>query len=101
MCGADGQCLCLHNGWRRGSDDDSSRSTSSSVFDFNGDGLAEVAYNDECYMMIFDGRNGEMYFEEDSRSRTAFENPVVADVDNDGKRRSDFGAQHRVEQPLR
>lgn len=45
-CGAAGECICLHNGWQRGSDDDSSKSTSSSVFDFNGDGIAEVIDND-------------------------------------------------------
>ena len=41
------QCVCLHNGWQRQTEDDSSRVTSSSVFDFNGDGAAEVAYGDE------------------------------------------------------
>ena len=79
-----GQCVCLHNGWRRDSDDDSSRATSSSVFDFNGDGAAEVLYNDECDFRVYDGTNGEIYFFAMSRSRTGIENPVVADVDNDG-----------------
>ncbi|MFK7986074.1 MAG: FG-GAP-like repeat-containing protein [Sandaracinaceae bacterium] len=79
-----GQCVCLHNGWRRSSDDDSSRATSSSVFDFNGDGAAEVLYNDECDFRVFDGTSGEVLFSEVSRSRTGIENPVVADVDNDG-----------------
>src|SRR5690606_15829423 len=41
-------CVCLHNGWFRDTDDNSSRATSSSVFDFNGDGAAEALYNDEC-----------------------------------------------------
>ncbi len=50
-----GECVCLHNGWKRATEDDSSRATSSSVFDFNGDGAAEVVYNDECYFRIYDG----------------------------------------------
>lgn len=77
-------CVCLHNGWKRDSDDDSSRATSSSVFDFNGDGAAEVIYNDECDFRVYDGVSGEEYFTQVSRSRTLLENPVVADVDNDG-----------------
>ncbi len=79
-----GQCVCLHNGWLRTSEDDSSRVTSSSVFDFNGDGAAEVAYGDECYFRIYDGSTGEVYLAFPSVSRTVLENPVVADIDNDG-----------------
>lgn len=79
-----GTCVCLHNQWMRNSDDDSSRATSSSIFDFNGDGAAEVLYNDECNFRIYDGVSGRVLFSEISRSRTFTENPVVADVDNDG-----------------
>ena len=85
VCNAQaGTCVCLHNGWTRDSDDNSSRATSSSVFDFNGDGAAEVLYNDECNFRIYDGVGGSVLFSEVSRSRTFTENPVVADVDNDG-----------------
>jgi hypothetical protein len=77
-------CVCLHNGWKRLTEDDSSRVTSSSVFDFNGDGAAEVAYGDECYFRIYDGATGGVYLALPSVSRTILENPVVADVDNDG-----------------
>ena len=85
MCNATiGHCVCLHNGWKRDSDDDSSRATSSSVFDFNGDGAAEVLYNDECEFRVYEGQSGEVLFAAMSRSRTGIENPVVADVDNDG-----------------
>jgi hypothetical protein len=79
-----GQCVCLHNGWRRQTEDDSSRVTGSSVFDFNGDGAAEVIYNDECRFRIYDGLTGHVYFNEPSESRTRIEYPIVADVDNDG-----------------
>ena len=79
-----GRCSCYHNGWQRDSDDDSSRATSSSVFDFNGDGAAEAIYNDECEFRVYGGGTGEILYSELSRSRTGVENPVVADVDNDG-----------------
>lgn len=79
-----GNCVCLHSGWRRDTEDDSSRVSSSSVFDFNGDGAAEVVYNDECYFRIYDGATGAPYLAIPSLSRTIIENPVVADVDNDG-----------------
>jgi hypothetical protein len=77
-------CVCLHNGWARRTEDDSSRATSSSVFDFNGDGAAEVVYNDQCYFRVYGGATGSVFFAEPSLSRTVIENPVVADVDNDG-----------------
>ncbi|MFO0659142.1 MAG: CARDB domain-containing protein [Polyangiaceae bacterium] len=79
-----GECACLHNGWSRKTEDDSSRVTGSSVFDFNGDGAAEVIYNDECWFRIYNGQNGDVYTKEHSPSRTRIEYPVVADVDNDG-----------------
>ena len=79
-----GQCVCLHNGWMRVTEDDSSQVTSSSVFDFNGDGAAEVVYNDECYFRIYDGRTSEVLSKNHSPSRTRIENPAIADVDNDG-----------------
>ncbi len=78
------QCVCLHNGWKRLTEDDSSRVTGSSVFDFNGDGGAEVIYNDECFFRIYDGLTASVLFKEPSESRTRIEYPVVADVDNDG-----------------
>jgi hypothetical protein len=79
-----GACTCLHNGWQRITEDNSSQVTSSSVFDFNGDGAAEVIYNDECFFRVYDGRSSEVLFKNNSPSRTRIENPVVADVDNDG-----------------
>jgi hypothetical protein len=79
-----GACVCLHNGWTRRTEDDSSQVTGSSVFDFNGDGGAEVVYNDECYFRVYNGLDGAVLFREPSESRTRTENPVIADVDNDG-----------------
>ena len=79
-----GQCVCLHNAWARITEDDSSRVTGSTVFDFNGDGAAEIVYNDECFFRIYDGLTGAVLFKHNSPSRTRIENAVVADVDNDG-----------------
>ncbi|MRG90559.1 hypothetical protein GF068_01260 [Polyangium spumosum] len=81
---AKGSCVCLHNGWMRVTEDNSSRVTASSVFDFNGDGAAETIYNDECWFRIYDGATSAVLFKEHSPSRTRTENPVIADVDNDG-----------------
>lgn len=78
------QCICLHNGWQRRTEDDSSQVTGSSVFDFNGDGAAEVVYNDECRFRIYDGMDGTVHMSEPSESRTRIEYPIIADVDNDG-----------------
>jgi hypothetical protein len=78
------QCVCLHNGWKRSTEDNSSRVTGSTLFDFNGDGAAEVIYNDECWFRIYDGTSGRVLLKEPSESRTRIEYPVVADVDNDG-----------------
>lgn len=81
---ASGQCVCLHNGWVRDTQDSSSQVTGSSVFDFNGDGTAEVVYNDECFFRVYNGLNGQVYSRIPSESRTRIEYPIVADVDNDG-----------------
>lgn len=77
-------CVCLQNGWLQRSQDASSKVTGSSVFDFNGDGAAEVIYNDECRFRVYDGTSGDVLIEEWSESRTRIEYPIVADVDRDG-----------------
>jgi len=81
---AGGRCVCLHNGWQRATEDDSSKVTGSTLFDFNGDGASEVIYNDECFFRIYDGSTGQTLFKDPSESRTRIEHPIVADVDNDG-----------------
>lgn len=89
-----GQCICLHNSWIRQTEDDSSELTGSSVFDFNGDGAAEVVYNDECEFRVYDGLNGNVLFNEFSESRTRIEYPLVADIDNDGNAEIVFGTSN-------
>jgi hypothetical protein len=70
--------------WKVVNNDESSRVTGSSVFDFDGDGSAEVVYNDETHFRIFRGVDGEILFEWVNYSHTRLEYPVIADVDNDG-----------------
>jgi hypothetical protein len=53
------------------------------VFDFQGDGSAEVVYGDECYFRIYSGKDGTVLFQEPSSSATIHEYPVIADVDGD------------------
>jgi hypothetical protein len=72
--------------WMVENDDCSSRATGSSVFDFEGDGSAEVVYADETTFRIFNGSDGTILYEDDSHSsNTRLEMPIVVDVDNDGK----------------
>jgi hypothetical protein len=78
--------------WTSPTEDASSSSTGSSVFDFNGDGRAEVIYNDQFYFRVYDGTTGTVLFEERNSSRTRTENPVIADVDADGDAEIVFSA---------
>lgn len=70
--------------WLRPTQDCSSAQTGSSVFDFDGDGQAEVVYADETTLHIYAGSTGEPVFETCSTNGTLWEYPLVADVDNDG-----------------
>lgn len=79
---------CRSNGvrWAVPNQDCSSRATGSSVFDFDGDGAAEVVYADETTFRIFAGVDGTILYEDSSHtSNTRMEMPIVVDVDNDGK----------------
>jgi len=70
--------------WKVANFDCSSRVTGSSVFDFDGDGRAEVLYEDEQAFRAFDGRTGAVRFAIANHSHTRLEMPIIADVDNDG-----------------
>ncbi|GEM_PF-581668 len=70
--------------WERWSQDASSGVTGSSLFDFDGDGKAEVVYADECFTRIYDGKTGKVLFSSKRSSGTSYEAPVVADIDDDG-----------------
>jgi hypothetical protein len=70
--------------WWQPTQDLSSNATGSAVFDFQGDGAAEVVYADECAMRAYSGVDGAVYLELPSTTGTIHEYPVVVDVDADG-----------------
>ncbi|MGB0680384.1 MAG: FG-GAP-like repeat-containing protein [Polyangiales bacterium] len=70
--------------WSKTTQDNSSNATGSSVFDFEGDGIAEVVYGDECFMRVYRGSDGEILLQIPSTSATIHEYPLVVDVDADG-----------------
>ncbi len=70
--------------WSQPTQDFSSNTTGSSVFDFEGDGAAEVVYADECYMRVYRGTDGTVLLAVPNTSSTIHEYPLVADVDADG-----------------
>jgi hypothetical protein len=70
--------------WWQTNHDNSSSLTGSSVFDFEGDGKAEVIYNDECFLWVYDGQTGDILYTTNTQSFTATEASIVADVDGDG-----------------
>jgi hypothetical protein len=78
------QCAATGIRWRVANNDCSSRVTGSSVFDFDGDGKAEVVYADETAFRVFDGQTGAIRLDVANHSHTRLEMPIVADVDNDG-----------------
>ncbi len=78
--------------WSQSSQDLSSSRTGSSVFDFNGDGQAEVVYGDECFVRVYQGTDGTVLFSQARFSSTWTEYPIVADVDADGSAEIVMGA---------
>lgn len=76
---ADGSVL-----WSHVSQDFSSQMTGSTVFDFDGNGSAEVLYADEIRIRAFKGATGNVLWEIPNSSGTAIEYPLVVDVDGDG-----------------
>jgi hypothetical protein len=84
--GATGECASSGTDgvlWTRAVRDFSSGINGSSVFDFEGDGRAEVVYADECYLRVFDGRSGDVVWSAPRSSGTWIEAPIVADADGD------------------
>jgi len=72
--------------WFKTTHDCSSAVTGSAVFDFNGDGQAEVVYSDEYHLWMYDGVTGDNLIPSTCNTTgTLWEYPVVADVDNDGE----------------
>ncbi len=69
--------------WSQPSQDQSSNTTGSSVFDFDADGAAEAVYADECFLRIYDGATGTVLYSAARSSGTTYENPVIVDADGD------------------
>ncbi|MDP6934112.1 MAG: FG-GAP-like repeat-containing protein, partial [Myxococcota bacterium] len=70
--------------WSNPVEDHSSSVTGSSVFDFEGDGAAEVVYADEYTLWVFEGATGAVLVEQTGHaSGTLYEYPLIADVDRD------------------
>ena len=74
----------MTNLWITQTTDCSSAQTGSAVFDFDGNGSAEVVYSDEQHLRIYRGTDGMVLWETCNTTGTLFEYPVIADVDNDG-----------------
>jgi hypothetical protein len=72
--------------WSNAVNDYSSGFTGSAVFDFEGDGVAEVVYADENDVWVYDGATGAVKMQETRHSSTTCsEYPIVADIDQDGQ----------------
>jgi hypothetical protein len=71
--------------WKSPTKDASSAQTGSSVFDFDADGKAEVVYSDECYLRVYEGTTGTVLYSAPRTSCTWWENPTIADPDNDDR----------------
>ncbi len=70
--------------WSVDNHDFSSSVTGSTVFDFEGDGIAEVVYADECWLWVFEGPTGAVRLAYSHSSFTGTEAAMVADIDGDG-----------------
>jgi RHS repeat-associated protein len=70
--------------WSQPVQDFSSAVTGSSVFDFDGDGKAEVVYGDERFLRIYRGSDGAVLYSVPKSSGTTYELPVIADINADG-----------------
>lgn len=64
---------------------DASSITCSSVFDFCGDGSADIVYRDQDKLRVISGTTGAISWEDVCTSLTHIENPLVLDVDGDGQ----------------
>ena len=70
--------------WQIPTSDNSGR-TGGTMFDFNQDGKLEIIYRDETHLKIIEGVSGFVLDSVELGSITGRENPIIADVDNDGE----------------
>ncbi|MEZ4450522.1 MAG: VCBS repeat-containing protein [Nannocystaceae bacterium] len=72
--------------WTQPTTDFSSAATGSSVYDFEGDGVADVVYADEVNLYVYSGKDGTIKLNyAEHNNATIIEYPLVVDVDNDGQ----------------
>lgn len=72
--------------WTNITQDLSSGITGSAVYDFEGDGVADVVYADETRLWVYAGHDGSVKLSFDQHSSgTRIEYPIIADVDGDGE----------------
>ncbi len=64
---------------------DGSSITTCSVFDFCGDGSADVVYRSETSLQILEGATGQVKWQDACTSLTHIEAPLILDVDADGQ----------------
>ncbi len=64
---------------------DASSITCSSIFDFCGDGSADIVYRDQDFLRVIDGATGTVSFQDNCLSATHIEAPLILDVDADGQ----------------
>lgn len=64
---------------------DASSITCSSIFDFCGDGSADIVYRDQDFLRVINGATGMVSFQDNCLSATHIEAPLVLDVDADGQ----------------
>lgn len=64
---------------------DASSITCSSVFDFCGDGSADIIYRGQDKLQVLNGATGQISWQDNCVSATHIENPLVLDVDADGQ----------------
>ena len=69
--------------WTVPVNDASSNITASAMFDFDGNGVAEVVYQDTCRTRVFAGADGAILLDIDNSSGTASNYPTVADLNGD------------------
>ncbi|MCP5158426.1 MAG: carboxypeptidase regulatory-like domain-containing protein [Gammaproteobacteria bacterium] len=70
--------------WTTPTYEESSGLTGAAVFDFDGDGRAEVVYADEREFRLYRGVDGAVLFKTESWSATYSEMPIIVDLDRDG-----------------
>jgi len=90
--GASATCKDKYIRWAQDSQDCTSGSTGSTIFDFEGDGAAEAIYADECFVRVYSGKTGEVLFSQFRASATWWEQPIVADPDHSDRSKLIFGS---------